>query len=394
MSARVLWLVKGLGSGGAERLTVLTVPRLDRERFTVEVAYLLADKRDHVTELERQGIDVFCLQARRSVSLNWMVRLRMLLRSGDYDLVHTHSPLPGAAARLVVEATTRLVHTEHNLWGAYRRPTRIANRLTYARNDAVIAVSDGVAGSIRAAQRSNRSAPVPETLLHGVDIEDVPSGADSRAAARHRLGVGPKTSVVGTVANLSAKKDHSTLLAAIDLVRHDRPEVVLLLVGDGPLRNALEIQVINRGLEGIVRFLGERDDVAALLPALDLFALSSRYEGLPIALLEAMAAGIACVSTEVGGIPEALRDGVEGRLVPPGDAVALAAAIAAVLDDPVARTRFAGAGEQRVRERFSIDHAVRRTEAIYGEVLAGARDVHPRDTEATAHQPGTGRRVR
>lgn len=385
MSARVLWLLKGLGRGGAERLAALIVPQLDCERFTVEVAYMLADKQDHVPELERQGIDVFCLQARRSTDLSWVARLRTLLRKGDYDLVHTHSPLPAVAARLVAGEPTRLVHTEHNLWGAYRRPTRIANRLTYARNDAVIAVSEGVAGSIRPVRWSARSAPRPETLLHGVDLEDVPSGARARAAARQRLDLDLRTPVVGTVGNLSAKKDHATLLAAIDQVRRGQPEVVLLLVGDGPLRSALEAEVARRGLRDTVRFLGSRDDVAALLPALDVFALSSRYEGLPIALLEAMGAGVACVSTEVGGIPEALRDGVEGRLVPPDEAGALADAIAEVLADPSARARFAAAGQQRVREQFSIDHAVRRTEAIYREVLMRGNVA---DTETTAHQAG------
>ena len=372
MGARVLWLTKGLGLGGAERLLTLTAAKLTRDRFDVEVAYLLPWKDAFVPELERYGVRTHCLGARRTVDPRWVLRLRRLLRDGGYALVHTHSPVPAAAARLLTRSPARLIHTEHNVWDRYRWPTFAVNALTYPRNDAVIAVSAGVGDSIRRPRWVPGSFPAVETLLHGVDPDDAPRGPEERAAARASLGLGGSTPVVGTVANFTAKKDHAGLLAAIDQVREEIPDVVLLLIGSGPLEADLRRQVTDRGLQDTVRFLGSRDDVATLLPGLDVFVLGSRYEGLPISLLEAMAAEVACVVTEVGGIPEAVTDGIEGRLVPPGDPQLLAAAIRDVLVDPVGRRSMAAAGLTRVQADFSIDRAVRRTEELYALTLDAA----------------------
>ena len=369
MAARVLWLTKGLGLGGAERLLTLTAAKLDRDRFDVEVAYLLPWKDAFVPELERHGVRTHCLGARRTVDSRWVLRLRRLLRDGGYALVHTHSPVPAAVARLLARSPARLIHTEHNMWDRYRRPTYLANAMTYPRNQAVIAVSDGVAGSIRRPRWVPGRYPPVETLLHGVEPASAPRGRQARLTARREFGIDEAVPVVGNVASLTPKKDHAGLLAAFDLVRRRVPEAVLLLVGSGPLEADLRAEIWHRGLAGSVRFLGSRDDVPGLLPAFDVFVLSSRFEGLPISLLEAMAAEVACVTTRVGGIPEAITDGVEGRLVPAGEPPALANALADVLLDPQARSRLAAAGRARIVEEFSIDRAVRRTEEIYAQVL-------------------------
>jgi glycosyltransferase involved in cell wall biosynthesis len=369
MTARVLWVTKGLGLGGAERLLTLTAARIDPTRFEVEVAYLLPWKDAFVPELERTGVRTICLGGRRGADPRWTLRLRRLLRTGNYALVHTHSPVPAAAARLLSRSPTRLIHTEHNVWDRYRRPTYIANALTYPRNDAVIAVSDGVADSIRRPRWVPWRYPPVETLLHGVEPDSAPRGPEARAAARRELGLDESVPVIGTVANFTPKKDHAGLLEALDRIRVRIPEAMLLLVGSGPLEEALRADATARNLDGHVRFLGSRDDVPTLLPALDVFVLGSRFEGLPISLLEAMAAEVACVSTGVGGIPEVITDGVEGRLVPVGDPSALGDAIIEVLDDRDERAALAAAGRARVEAEFSIQRAVRRTEEIYTDTL-------------------------
>ena len=373
MTVRVLWLTKGLGLGGAERLLTLTAARIDRSRFEVEVAYLLPWKDAFVPDLEGAGVPTVCLGSRDGADPRWPLRLRRLLRDRDHAIVHTHSPVPAAAARLLVRTPARLVHTEHNVWDRYRRPTYVANALTYPRNEAVIAVSDGVAESIRRPRWAPGRYPTVETLLHGVEPASTPRGSEARLAARRELGIDDLAPVIGNVANLTLKKDHAGLLAAFDLVRRRVPEAVLLLVGAGPLEADLRAEVRDRELDDSVRFLGSRDDVPELLPALDVFVLSSRFEGLPISLLEAMAAEVACVSTRVGGIPEAITDGVEGRLVPPGEPKVLAEALTDVLLDPDVRSRLAAAGRARVVEAFSIDRAVRRTEEIYTDLLRSER---------------------
>jgi glycosyltransferase involved in cell wall biosynthesis len=370
---RVLWLTKGLGLGGAERLLTSVAAGIDRDRFEVDVAYLLPWKDAFVPELERHGLRTSCLRARRTVDPRWVARLKRLIDERDYALVHTHSPVPAAAARLLAREPTRLVHTEHNVWGRYRWPTYAVNALTYRRNDATIAVSDAVAASIVPPRWLPGDPPPVETLLHGVDLADVPRGLDARAAARETLGIDGTTPIVGIVANFTPKKDHAGLLAAIATVRQQVDGVQLLLIGSGPLEDELRRDVVARELGATVRFLGSRDDVPALLPAMDVFVLGSRFEGLPISLLEAMAAEVACVATSVGGIPEALTDHVDGRLVPAGDPVALAQALTDTLTDHEARRAMAAAGHARVSEDFSIERAILRTQALYDELLPTPR---------------------
>jgi glycosyltransferase involved in cell wall biosynthesis len=370
MANRVLWLTKGLGLGGAERLLSLMAKRIDREAFQVEVAYLLPWKDAFVADLELNGIATVCLDAGRTSELGWPRRLRRLIASRDYALVHTHSPVPAAVARLVVRPPTRLVHTEHNLWDRYRWPTFAANALTYARNDVVLSVSDGVTASIdRPRWARLGDEPPVETLLHGVAPDEIPWGPDARARARRQLGVEDHDAVVGCVANFTPKKDHEGLLHAMRRVRERIPEAVLVLIGSGPIEDQIRAQARRIGLEATVRFLGARDDVPNLLPGFDVFVLGSRFEGLPISLLEAMAAEVACVATRVGGIPEVITDGLDGRTVRAGDPEALATGLLDVLTDRVARRAMAVAGRRRVQEAFSIDRAVRRTEELYGNLL-------------------------
>jgi glycosyltransferase involved in cell wall biosynthesis len=212
------------------------------------------------------------------------------------------------------------------------------------------------------------STPPVEVVYHGADLARICGGFEARSNARRLLGLGVDDLVVGTVGNFTAKKDHRTLLTAIASLVTRRPDVRLVLVGIGPLESELRAQVRDAGLEGMVLFTGLRDDVYALLPGFDVFALSSRHEGLPIALLEAMATGVPCVATSVGGIPEVVTDGIEGVLVEPGHAGELAAALEKVLTDATFARTLATAAQLRARD-FDLGRAVVRTEAIYDRCL-------------------------
>ena len=375
MRRRVLWLVKGLGHGGAERLLTLMAPKIRASGVDLDVAYMLPGASVYVDDFEQQGISTICLDARRTAEIRWVLNLRRLLRTSAYDLIHTHSPVPAVAARLVHRAEVPIVHTEHNLWERYHRLTFAANAATYHRNAVALAVSDGVAASISPPRwaRARRYPPV-RTLLHGVNPEDARLGPGARREARERLGLHPAVPVIGNVANLTPKKDHAGLLDAVDRLRHRFPDIVALVVGTGPLDHELRADAARRGLDRNVIFLGRRDDVLEILPALDVFVLSSRFEGLPISMLEAMVSEIACVVTSVGGIPEALRDGEEGLLVPPGDPGALASALEQVLANPDRRREMGIAGSQRVRADFCIDRAVRAHVELY-EALTTACDL-------------------
>ncbi len=252
------------------------------------------------------------------------------------------------------------MHTEHNLWERYRLPTRWANALTYGRNDAVIAVSHAVAAGIG----RRRPGDWLTVVHHGPDLGDAPSGPAARRAARAELGLPDEALVIGTVGNLTAKKDQAALLAAFALLRRRRPDARLVLVGAGPLESRLR-ELAGEG----VLFAGSRGDVPALLPGWDVFCLSSRQEGLPVALMEAMTSGLPSVVTRVGGMPEVLDDGVEGRLVAPGDPAQLAAALDGLAADRGLRERMGAAARERSKS-FDVAGAQRAIERVYARVLA------------------------
>lgn len=371
---RVLWLIKGLGLGGAERLLVSLASTIDRDRFSVDVAHLLPSTEGLDAELADLDVSTIDLGARRTVEVGWPLRLRQMIRTEGYPLVHTHSPVPAVAARLLAPRTSTVLHTEHNLWSGYRQPTRIANAATYPRNAHVVAVSDAVRSTIRCpAWLPQARMPPVETLHHGIDVARFPTGVAARERARALLALEDDHLAVGCVASLTPQKDHLGLVDAFDRVRVQVPAARLLLIGSGPEERSLRAEVVRRGLSSHVRFLGARQDIADLLPGLDLSVLASRYEGLPVSVLEAMACGVACVVTQVGGSPEIIVDGRDGLLVPPGRPDRLAHAVVRLLQDPAARRRLADSGQRRVLEGFTIERAARRLETIYGALLAGGR---------------------
>ncbi|MFF1908079.1 glycosyltransferase [Kitasatospora sp. NPDC058218] len=372
---RVLWLAKGLGRGGAEQLLLNCARHVDGSRYEVEVAYVLPWKDALAPALTEAGVRVHCLGGAPGTpgraDPRWPLRLRRLLAERRYGLVHTHMPVPATAARLLSyglggAGSPRLVHTEHNVWDRYRPATRWANALTYRRNDAVVAVSHAVERTIPAARR--RPGAWVHVVHHGPDLAGAPQGPEARAAARAELGLPHDAFVVGTVGNLTPKKDQATLLAAHARLRPHHPRARLVLIGAGPLESRLRAHADELGVTDSVLFAGSRPDVPALLPGLDVFTLSSRQEGLPVALMEAMTSGLPAVVTRVGGMPEVLDDGDQGLLVEPGDPAALAAALGRLADDRELRERLGAAARERAA-RFDVAGAQRAVEAVYEQVL-------------------------
>ena len=355
-------LTKGLGRGGAERLLINTVARLDRARFRPEVAYLQPWADDLVGEAEAAGAPVHCLGAPSQLSVGWTRRLRRLVAERTIDVVHTHNPASAAAARLALPGRSpAFVHTEHNTWRAYRLPTRWANRLTWSRNTAAVAVSEHAAASV------GPVSPRPEVVVHGLADSSVPPLP--RPAALAQLGLGPSGPVIGAVGSLWPRKGHDVVIDALSRLGGAGSDARLVILGDGPGRSDLAAQVRRLGLGHRVLLAGPRDDVTGLLGAFDVFAMGSRVEGLPVALLEAMAAGRACVATAVGGIPEVLMHGRDGLLVPPDDPGAMAGALGGLLEDDGLRETIGQRAALRARA-FDIAATVQRLEAIYERVLA------------------------
>ncbi len=363
---RVLWLAKGLGRGGAERLLADCARYRARDQYDIEVAYVLPWKDALRPELEKLDIRVHCLDGGRAWDPRWVLRLRRLVRKGRYDIVHTHMPIPAVAARLVLgRHRPVLVHTEHNVWPRYHWATRWANAATYGRNEAVIAVSHAVAGTVAVPR-------VPLTVIHhGVAAEDFQGPDSSRARARALLDLPASAFVVGTVGNFTPKKDQRTLLRAFAILLESQPDAQLVLVGTGPLERELQQLASALRIADSVRFTGMRDDVPHVLPAFDVFVLTSLQEGLPIALVEAFAAGIPAVATDAGGTGEVLTDGQEGLLVPPARPELVAEALERFAGDPRLRAEFSVKALERARG-LDIAAAQQRIERVYEQALRRA----------------------
>ena len=365
---RVLLLIKGLGRGGAEQLLVSAARHLDRSKFDYEVAFLLPERSALVGELEEAGLPVRCLDGARGGG--WLRRLRRLAAERQIELVHAHSPYPAVGARVaLLRHRTALVYTEHNVWESYRRATYWGNVLTFPRNDHVFAVSDRVRKSIRYPPALRLLAmPSVETLYHGHDSTILGRPAPSHAL-RTELGLPAGVPVVGTTAGLRRHKGHIDLLRAAALVKQAVPAVRFVLIGAGPMEAEIRSRASELGLDQTVLLAGHRHDAARLAGAFDVFALASLYEGLSIALLEALALGTPAVVTDVGGLPEVVEHGRQGMVVSPGDPRALADAIVVLLEDADLRERLGREGKRRAAE-FDIRTAVRRTEEVYEELLA------------------------
>ncbi len=373
---RCLWLTKGLGRGGVERLLVDLYSLFDRTQFEIDVAYVLPHKDAFHDTIEAMGSKVYCLGVAGERLPVWIGRLRALLDEGDYDVVHTHAPVPAIAARFATMGSSRprLVHTEHNMWDRYHPATRWLNALTYGRNTSVVAVSDAVAGSIDPPSWVPR-LPTTTTIRHGTVLRPQQRvTVKERRAKRTALGLPPDAVIIGNVANFTPKKNHEALLQTLvpPGAEHDSLESAhVALVGAGPLDEQLRRRAVELGVAERIYFLGSRDDVFEILPLFDVFCLSSNFEGFPIALVEAMAEGLACVATNAGGIGEILVDRYNGLMVETSDIDGLRSALHTMITDHELADR-CGVNARRTAEGLDLRNAATTMSEMYLNALTSS----------------------
>lgn len=351
---RVVHISLGTHVGGMERLLVEFARFADRPRFALSFVSLQACG-PVASELRRLQCDVHSLEKPPGLRATTVLRLARLLRRLRPEIVHTHNAsayLYGVSAAVLVRVPN-IVHTRHGrCHEASRRQTwafRIGSRFV----DQVVNVSeDAQQLSIAEGIAAHRTC----TILNGVDI-------DRFAFSGPEIG-GPAV----VVARLSPEKDIATLLRACQIAARQISNFRLQIVGDGSCRADLEQLTGELGLGSTVRFLGERSDVASILPRCSLFVLPSLTEGISLTLLEAMARGLPTIATRVGGNCEVVVDGHTGLLVPPADPVAMADAICRIQADAVLARRMADAGRQRVEQCFAVGRMVRQYEQLYAQL--------------------------
>jgi glycosyltransferase involved in cell wall biosynthesis len=293
-----------------------------------------------------------------------------LCRSSSPQIVHTHlfkSDFHGRLAARIAGVPV-IVSTLHSLdrWVRFRpsgwiygRTTRFADRL--------IAVSE----EVRRFYADHTGTPDDKFVVieNGVDIQPFSGQESAGSALRQELGLDRSVPVLGIIGRLTPPKDHATFLKAASLIQRKAPQARFLVVGDGPLRGELETQARELGLSEVLAFIGLRKDIPAVLAALDVLVFSSLWEGLPVALLEGMAAAKPVVATCVGSIPNVVLPNQTALLVPPSDADAMAQACLTLIADNKMRRTMGQLGLERVRDHYSLETMVDRTASLYAKLL-------------------------
>ena len=378
----VLHVITRLIVGGAQENTMLTAALLDPERYDVDVfsGPQTGPEGSLIEEVRARGVPLTIEPALvREISplkdMRALLALYRTIRRGRYAIVHTHSSKAGILGRWAayIAGVPIVVHTVHG-WGHHDRQHPLVRRLyilleqiTQPITHKLIVVSPrniekGLADGIAAPDKY-------VTIRSGIELDRFRHPSRSPEAVRAELGIPLDAPVVGTVTRLSPQKAPLDFIEAAARVVERRPDVHFVIVGDGPLRADVEARLAGLGLTEQVHLTGLRRDVPELMHSFDLFALSSLWEGLPRVLPQAMAAGLPIVATAVDGNAEAVTDGVNGLLTPPGDPGAMADAILRLLEDQALSAQMGDAGRARVGE-FGARKMVSDIAALYEALLA------------------------
>ena len=374
MGKHVITHIAGGGDRGGAKTHILTLLKyIDQTRFAVNLICLndgaLAE------EARTAGIQVRVFSMASNVDMMVIHRLARFLRHQAPDLVHTH----GVRANLCGRSAARLAGQKHILTTIHSLvsldyQTRLGNsffslvdRLSTPMAEHLVCVSHQLKASM-----VNQGVPAEKiSVIHnGIDV--TPYAELSRndgLAARQEWYLTPEQKVVGTVGRLVPIKGYDIFLQAAAKVAAYAPDTMFLMVGDGPCEGALQLQVRELGLEDRVIFAGHRNDIPRLFRAMDMFVISSFSEGGPIVLLEAMASEIPVVATRVGGVPEVLKDNVNGLMAEPGNPLDLADKMIRLLKNPELGTRFCQAGLDTLHSEFTRERVTKKTEQLYERIL-------------------------
>ena len=365
---RVLQLTATSDMGGAERMVLHLVRHLARERFEPFVCSTVGG--GELLDLARPVCGgVAHLRFANPLDPAGMWRLARFIRDHRIDLVQIHGLRAEIAGRVVARLAggCRIIGTIHSVDPWRRTVHSLADRATRPLVSAHVAVCRAALDAALA--RGEVSAGGPAHVIPiGVPLPPAVAPAEV-AALRAALGIPADAfPVVGVLANLRTMKGHAEMIRAAASLRGRFPRMRIICAGSDTSGGSVPALAREHGVDDVVLFPGFVRETAALLAGLDIFALPSHWEGLPVSIIEAMHARRAVVATRVGGIPELITDGADGLLVAPRDADALAAAIAALADDEALRDRLGVAARTRARAEFSVERMVERYQALYGSL--------------------------
>lgn len=364
---RVLQVVLSLNPGGTERLVIELASRLHAD--IPMMVCCLDEPGSWARELEARDIAIVPLGRQPGFRPALGRAIATAARRHDATIIHAHhySPFVYSCVARLWRPAARVIFTEHGrLSDAHpSSKRRAANQLMARCPHRVFAVSEDLR---RHLVGEGFSPDAVDVIYNGIDLGPLPDPA-ARVRARARLGVSDTTFVIGTIARLDPVKDLQTLLRAVAAVAREI-NVVTAIIGDGPERPALERLASELQIQSHVRFLGQRQDAREWLAACDLYVNSSISEGVSLTILEAMAAGLPVLATEVGGTPEVVGSSA-GQLVRPRDPDLLASSVLRLAREPAQRTALGRIARQRVESRFTLERMVREYRDVYLQSNSG-----------------------
>ncbi|MCS7208499.1 MAG: glycosyltransferase [Fimbriimonadales bacterium] len=371
---RAVQVIPAFNTGGAEWMATYLAAHLDPERFDSHLISLHPPRQSALEAyLRRHGVRIHSAHKRMGFEPRAYLTLIRLLRQLNPDIVHTHQTVGRYVYPACVLARPRLiVHTVHNV-AQGEIGARWARRLqawAYRFGVLPVSIAEEVSRTFRQEYRREPAALIP----NGIPTQRYAADPAGRAAWRQQEGISEETVLLVCVAGLREQKNHPLLLRAYARLGNAAANTLLLLVGAPDPTNPAFAETLPPLAQGLgiaerVRFLGGRGDVPAILNASDIFVLASHYEGNPLSVMEAMAAGLPPVCTAVGGVPELIQHERTGLLVPPEDEAALANALRRLVADPPFRQMLSQAARSYAREHFDLKVMVQAYERFYIESL-------------------------
>jgi glycosyltransferase involved in cell wall biosynthesis len=361
---KILQIIKSLGRGGAEMLLPETLKLHNQEQFEFHYIYFLPWKKQMVSAIEQAGGKVTCLEASNNLQIiGKTMEVVRYCKENQIQLIHCHLPWAGIVGRLLRRRTNiPVLYTEHNKQERYHFATKWMNWFTFNWQTAAIAVSEDVAVSIN--KNINPRIPVHE-ILNGVNTDFFKRDEIAGQALRAQLNIPPDALVVGTLAVFRFQKRLKEWLDVFKQAAEQNPNLYGIIVGDGPLKEELLDYRKYLGLEDKVIMPGLQTEVKPWYSAMDVFMMTSVFEGLPIALLEAMSMECAIVTTNAGGIKQVIRDGTDGILVEVDQWKDLSGKLNALMKDEANRNSLSTAARDRVVKAFSLQRMVGELEELY-----------------------------
>jgi glycosyltransferase involved in cell wall biosynthesis len=366
---KVLQIIPNFGFGGAEMLVKDFLLAQDTEQFEMAACSLYPFSGTTIEqELQRAGIRVFYLTKKLGPDLGIFKELYDTLKDFKPHVIHTHryviryTLIPALLCRIPVK-----IHTIHNV---AEKEVDLAGRIIHFFAYHFFKYQPiGISKNISDYASSYYTMGHIPHIYNGIRTVLYNSPIELRKKTRKSLDIADDDIIFINVGRFFPQKNHRLLIEAFRKVTLPEPNATLLLIGEGELRPEIERIVSEKGLNERIRFLGLRKDIPELLGASDIFVLSSDWEGLPLTIIEAMAAGKPVIATAVGGLPELIDQGINGVLVPPGDETALARAMTAMANDPLRAKQMGGAGRKIAREKFDIEAMVQAYEKLYQREL-------------------------